>query len=800
MVDHTFIIHNDGSGVLTVEAKPTCGCTVAEYDKTVQPGGQGKVKTVLTTGAYAAPTQKSIVVNTNDPANKQINLTLKGSTKQRIHSEPPLGAHFGQLVAGLNLTKTFKITNNTTKTMKLEVLAPAAPSCFKVTTKDIEAGKITEVTVVAEPPFNEDMNSAQFRIKTGVEDLPELILPCSIVKPPILAVTPPVLRMPMTPLASTFRAPITVVNNSTDPIKVIGTECNDSRVKVEQVENEPNKRYTINIEIPAGYTPEPGKSPVVTIKTDSKVKPTLSVAVIAMVQPRPPTTRPVMTTAESLIGQPAPSMAATTPDGQPLKVGGGNNHVTVISFWASWCTPSRTQLTKLDDLYQKYRRKGVEFVNVDVESLRPAAEVAEAVKALDSKIPVVIDANHTIAKAYGVSQFPIVLLVGKNGVVESVRRGIGRSPSELEAMGEAIGEQIDKLLEGKTRSEFPPRSSFTGPTCSVEAIPVSPGASTGGPVIKVETFRFDAGAFKPKSQGTYKVYVRNAGGQPLEIKTVTGSNGLKVDAAYPKTLAPGATGALNCTFETPVKPEPFMHQLRVESNDPIRPNLDLAIVGVSKPFVEVQPVSGVDFSNRVRTFTVPRIATLVFNGAGTVEYKEPQSSSSKFTAEIKRTGQPNIAILTVKANPPFDQGDNNAAISIETNQPDQPTVQVPVKLYMPRRIEVNPAAILLGPPQMIQQISVTVVNSGDKPVNIKEIKKSKPEIQTQVSPEPDGMSYKLQVTLPVGFTCAPEGENVTVLTDDAEFGEIVVPIRPSGPQRRFLRPATTRPVASRPQR
>jgi thiol-disulfide isomerase/thioredoxin len=794
-VEHAFVVHNDGEGALTLEAKGTCGCTVVQFDKSVAPGAEGKVNAVLTTGAYSTTLKKSIVVTTNDPENKTVNLTLSGSTKQRITSEPALGAYFGQLTPTMQLTKTFKLTNNTDTAMKIEVVPPSTPTCFKVTSKEIEAGKIAEVTVTAEPPFNEDTNSAQFRIRTGIEKQPEMVLPCSLVKPPTLQVSPPIVRIPQTPLASPYQAPIQIRNNGEEPIKVTSVECNDSKVNVKLTETAPGKLYTATVEVPTDFAPDPAKQAVVTIKTDYKDKPIVTVPLISMISPRAATTRPQMVTAESLLGQPAPAMTGQTPDGQQIKFGNGTNQVTVINFWASWCTQSRNGMPRLDDLYQKYRRKGVEFVNVNVEQLRPAAEVAQAAKELDSKIPVVIDANQAIAKAYGVSQFPTLFLVGKNGMVEVVRRGIGRNAADIDDMIETLSGQLDKLLEGKNRNDFSAQTVYVGATCAVQAYSVPPNASTGGPFISVDAMRFDAGLFKPKSQGQYRVYFRNSGGAPLEIKAITAASGLKVEPSYTKSLTPGATGFVDCSFETPVRPEAFIHQLSIESNDAVRPMLNVAIAGQSKPLVEVQPASGVDFSNQVRSFSVPRLASLVYNGSGTIEYKTPQTSSPKFEAELITKGQSTMTILKVTAKPPFDQGLNVGTITIETNQPDQPVVQVPVKLTMPHRIEVNPATILIGSPQVVQQFTATIVNSGDKPLNILEIKKSKPEIQTQFFPEPDGLSFRLQITIPVGFNCAPEGETITVRTDDPEYKEIVIPVRLGvGSRARLVRPTTTRPV------
>lgn len=796
-VEHTFIIHNDGEGVLTIQAKPTCGCTIAEYDKTVEPGGQGKVKTILSTGNYTTAYRKTINVTTNDPEKKMVPLTLSGEVKQKIKIElisanrPPIvqasiNAYFGQLAPNLDLTKNYRLTNNTEDSMKLEVVPPAEPSCFKLSLKEVEPGKVAEVTVSAEPPFKSNDNSARFTIKTGLPDTPDMIVPCRLIKPPPVQVMPSLLRLPSVPLANQYRQRITVRNNEEDPLNIVSFECNDERIKLEKKENVPGKLYTIELELPVDYAPNPASQPVVTITTDYEEKPVYKVPLVA-IQHRP-TTQPVLASAESHVGRPAPSLTLPTLEGQQVRIGPGANRVTLVNFWAPWCSASRTQIPPLDRLYQTYRRKGVAFVNVNVEHFRPAEEVSAIVRELDTKIPVALDADQRVTKAFSISDVPTVFLIGKNGIVEAARRGLGRSREELDTTMTALEEQLDLLLEGKTRMDFPARPMSVGFPCRLQPS-VSPAMAAAGPVLTVEAFRQDAGLFKPKSTGHYKVYFRNNGSQPLEIKEVKPSNGLTIDPSYPKTLGPRATAFLECSFETPSQPIPFVHQVLLQTNDRSRPMQSVAITGRSLPYVEVQPETGIDFSDRVRTFTVPRIATLMYHGPGQVEYKEPKSSSPKFQAEIRPTRQPTCSIITVKALPPFDQGETRATIVIETNQSEQPVVHVPVKLTMPERIEVRPAEIDLTPSPSSRQISVRLINSGEAPFKILEVNKSKPEIEADIQREPDKLSYKLQVTIPGGFVCGPEGERITIRTDDKEYGEIVIPIRTAGGRARPAPPS-----------
>lgn len=791
-VEHTFIVHNDGQADLTIEARPTCGCTVAEYDKVIAPGGQGKVKTILSTGNYTTHYKKVINVITNDPLKPNVPLSLEGDVKQRISSEPHLAAYFGQLAPGLELTRKFKLTNNSDQPMKLEIVPPATPTCFKAELKELEPGKVAEITVTAAPPFQDNTNAAQFTIKTGIEGVPDMTLPCSLIKPPAVQVVPPIVRIPPSPLNNLYRQPVTVRNNTENPLKVLSAECNDSRIKVEPTETAPGKLWTISLEIPTGYTPQPEQAPLLTIKTDYKDNPVFTVPILSMASPRPPTTAPVASTPELLIGKVAPQVAVQLTDGRSVQIGQGGQ-VTLVNFWASWCTPSRTQLPMLDELYQTYRRKGVEFINVSVDQYRPIPELTQIMKDLDSKIPLATDTDHRIVKAFAVAEAPTVVLIGKNGIVEAVRRGIGRDDRELNLVSKSLQEQLDKLLEGKTRADFAPLPISIGTPCRLQQLPNSLMSAAGG-TLMVEALRQDAGLFKPKSKGEYKLYYRNTGTTPLEVKSIKpASLGLTIDESYTKTLAPGSTAFVLCRFEAPDKPETFAHQLTFETSG-ANPILNISITGKVKQLIEFQPVSGIDFSNNVRKLPM-RIATVVYNGSGQLEFKAPKSSSPKFEASIESRPH-NIWILTVKALPPFEEGETTAAITIETNQPEQPVVEVPVKLSIPKRIEVTPASITLPQSRTTQQASVSIVNSGESALNVLEVKKSRPEIQTQFYPDTDGRSYKLQITVPSDFACGPKGETITIRTDDKEFGEIVIPVR-GGAGPGFARPRGTAPLPTK---
>jgi hypothetical protein len=88
-VPHTFEIRNAGDAPLElVEVKPTCGCTVAEYDRTIAPGASGHVRAVVDTAKLRGPIAKTVRVFTNDAAAAEIELVIKLDVRSLVEVDP----------------------------------------------------------------------------------------------------------------------------------------------------------------------------------------------------------------------------------------------------------------------------------------------------------------------------------------------------------------------------------------------------------------------------------------------------------------------------------------------------------------------------------------------------------------------------------------------------------------------------------------------------------------------------------------------------------------------------------------
>ncbi len=88
-VEHSFAIRNEGSAPLEItDVRPACGCTVAQFDRTIAPGATGYVHTTLDTTSFHGSTAKSVTVLTNDAAKPTLELTIKVDVEPNIFVEP----------------------------------------------------------------------------------------------------------------------------------------------------------------------------------------------------------------------------------------------------------------------------------------------------------------------------------------------------------------------------------------------------------------------------------------------------------------------------------------------------------------------------------------------------------------------------------------------------------------------------------------------------------------------------------------------------------------------------------------
>ena len=166
-----------------------------------------------------------------------------------------------------------------------------------------------------------------------------------------------------------------------------------------------------------------------------------------------------------LVGKPLTVEGVMT-DGSPFDWSAYVGKVILLDFWATWCGPCLEEMPNIRQNFEQYHAKGFEVVGVNVDTnladLRqfltlqslPWVTVTSQV-VLDGKIP---DGDFTkipMAAKCGVQAIPFVVLVGKDGNVDSIHV---RGPKLRKRLAELLGEPL---------------------TTEIPADPVQPGGRTG---------------------------------------------------------------------------------------------------------------------------------------------------------------------------------------------------------------------------------------------------------------------------------------------------------------------------------
>jgi hypothetical protein len=88
-IEAVFTLENHGDGDLVIKsADPSCGCTVASFDRKIAPGATGMVRARVDTGGFAGAISKGVTVLSNDPTNPRVVLTIHADVQADVLLAP----------------------------------------------------------------------------------------------------------------------------------------------------------------------------------------------------------------------------------------------------------------------------------------------------------------------------------------------------------------------------------------------------------------------------------------------------------------------------------------------------------------------------------------------------------------------------------------------------------------------------------------------------------------------------------------------------------------------------------------
>ena len=196
VVQATFAVRNGGGSDLIIsDARPSCGCTVASFDKVIKPGAEGKIVSNVDTKSFSGPISKSVLIVSNDPERPQMNIFIKALVKPYVDVLPQAFVRFsvikgdnsGQDVILLSEEKGFQPTIAETSQAYVKAEIHPAGDKDKIAGR---TGNQYRLHINVTPDAPEGLLNAPIRVATGVAQQPTVEIPVSGIVRPRVSVTP----------------------------------------------------------------------------------------------------------------------------------------------------------------------------------------------------------------------------------------------------------------------------------------------------------------------------------------------------------------------------------------------------------------------------------------------------------------------------------------------------------------------------------------------------------------------------------------------------------------------------------
>lgn len=140
-----------------------------------------------------------------------------------------------------------------------------------------------------------------------------------------------------------------------------------------------------------------------------------------------------------------PDVTAKTLDGQTvnLKEFGENGKITVVSFWATWCSPCKKELDAIADLYEEWQEDyNAELVAITIDTRRAVAKVPAIVETKGWEYTILHGNEEEMRSAFNFQTIPQTYLVDQEGNIVYIHNGY--SPGDEEDLGDKIAKLAGK--------------------------------------------------------------------------------------------------------------------------------------------------------------------------------------------------------------------------------------------------------------------------------------------------------------------------------------------------------------------
>jgi len=113
-----------------------------------------------------------------------------------------------------------------------------------------------------------------------------------------------------------------------------------------------------------------------------------------------------------------PNITITDLQGKPVNIieAAGNEKITVLSFWATWCSPCKRELDAIMELYPEWTEKyNMQLLAISIDNSRMMSQVKPMVEEKGWEFPVLMDSKQELQHALEFQAVPQTFVIDKEG-------------------------------------------------------------------------------------------------------------------------------------------------------------------------------------------------------------------------------------------------------------------------------------------------------------------------------------------------------------------------------------------------
>ncbi|MBK8053042.1 MAG: TlpA family protein disulfide reductase [Saprospiraceae bacterium] len=139
-----------------------------------------------------------------------------------------------------------------------------------------------------------------------------------------------------------------------------------------------------------------------------------------------PTVFTFLTLAVLASGNPFPTVNIKSLDGKQVSTTDytSKGKITIVSFWATWCTPCKRELDVLNELYSEWVEKyDIQLLAITIDDARGLSKVPSMVKTKGWEFTVLADSKQELQQALNFQTIPQTFLLNDKGEIVYAHNG-----------------------------------------------------------------------------------------------------------------------------------------------------------------------------------------------------------------------------------------------------------------------------------------------------------------------------------------------------------------------------------------